>query len=53
VKISQSLLTKYMESVGDVYCKDDNKTGPTGGVGELDLANGTFFTLPTADKGKP
>lgn len=52
VKISSSLLTKYKESVGDLYCKDDNKTGPTGGVGELELANGTFFALPPANKGK-
>jgi hypothetical protein len=55
VKISSSLLTKYKESVGDLYCKDDNKTGPTRGVGELgelELANGTFFALPPANKGK-
>jgi len=41
IKISQSLLTKYQEATGDLYCPDkkDDK-----------MANGTYFELPPTDK---
>lgn len=54
IKISQDLLTKYQEAVGDVYCPDKEE-GEKKKKGDdkkdvMPMANGTYFQLPPTDK---
>lgn len=50
VKVSQSLLTKYQEAVGDLYCRkdDDDRLVPH----DQPQSNSTFFTLPPINQGE-
>jgi hypothetical protein len=53
LKISQSLLTRYQEAVGDLYCPDDDGKDKEDEAEQLAVANGTFFTLPPKNKSEP
>lgn len=47
MKISQSLLMKYKEAVGDLYCEGGDEKGHT-----MKLVNGSYYPLPSAGKGE-
>jgi hypothetical protein len=54
IKISQSLLMRYKEAVGDMHCEDKHEGEGSEEKGKKDsmpfATNGTYFTLPPSSK---
>jgi hypothetical protein len=49
LKISQSLLTKYEEAVGDTYCPEKKKELPVGSEIVTEKGQQQAFKLPPVD----
>jgi hypothetical protein len=52
MKITQSLLTRYQEAVGDYNCQGQSDDEVAAEAGPAASDNFSGFTMPPADKGK-